>query len=242
MLAAEVVALEHQAANFLLRQRRFDARRRLEPEQLEQALHEQIDEPDDRRRDAQHRREHVTDQRRQAIGVRGAEHLRRDFGKDQQRERDGDRPERERHLAFAEQALGDDGGDRRGTRGDERVAEQDDAEQLVGLRQQANGELGAALALLGAVAQPIAIDRHHRGLGDREKRGEDEQDRERDQQRAKRDVVQTATRRYGIGSSIWRGRGAVKASFAVIELKPRRSSPGAACCRHRRAAAGRCRP
>ena len=184
MLPAEVVPLEHQAANLLLRQRCFDARRRLEPEQLEQALHEQIDEPDDRRRDLQHRREHVTHQRRQAIGVRGAEHLRRDFGKDEQCERNGDRPQRERHLAFAEQTLGDDGGDRRGTCRNERVAEEDDAEQPVGLRQQGNGELGPSLALLGTVSQPVAIDRHHRSLGDREKAGEDDQDRQRDQQRA----------------------------------------------------------
>src|SRR5439155_21789534 len=115
--------------------------------------------------------------------VRVPKNFRRDIRRYQLRERYDYGPERERQFAFAEQALGDDGSDGGRARGDKRVAEQDDTEQLVGLRKQNDGELGAALALLGTMAQTIAIDRHHRRLGDREKTGKDQQDRERDQQR-----------------------------------------------------------
>ncbi len=77
-----------------------------------------------------------------------ADDLRRDLGEDQQRERDGDGSDRERELAFAEEAFGYDGGECRRAGGDQRVAEQDDAEQLVGLVEQGDGFLGAAMALL----------------------------------------------------------------------------------------------
>ena len=47
----------------------------------------------------------------------------------------------------------------------------------------------AAVPALGAVLQPVAIDRHHRGFGDREESGYRQQDCERQPEGAGRDVV-----------------------------------------------------
>jgi hypothetical protein len=60
---------------------------------------------------------------------------RRDF-RTRGRERDRNGTDRERELAFAEQALGDDGRERGGGRRNQRVAEQNDAQQLVGHSEQ----------------------------------------------------------------------------------------------------------
>ena len=68
---------------------------------------------------------------------------------------------------------------------DQVVAEQDDAEQAVGLREQRERELRAALAALRAMLQPIAVRRHHRRLGEREEPRGDEQHGERDAERGR---------------------------------------------------------
>ena len=73
-----------------------------------------------------------------------------------------------RQLALAEQAEGDDGDERGGGGVDQVVAEQDHAEQLVGLGEQLGGESCAAVAGLGQVLQPVAVERHHAGFGDGE--------------------------------------------------------------------------
>ncbi len=100
--------------------------------------------------------------------MRCAEDLGRDLGEDEQAEGNGDRAERQRELSFAEQALRDHRRQRRGPRRNERVAEQDDAEQRVGLAEQRQRELGAALAALRAVLEPVSVYGHHRRLRDRE--------------------------------------------------------------------------
>ena len=92
-------------------------------------------------------------------------------------------PSGQRELALAEQPLGDHRGQRGGGGCDQRVAEQDDAQQLVGLAEQRLRQLRAALAPLRAVLQPIAVGRHHRRLGDREETRESEQDAECDGER-----------------------------------------------------------
>ncbi len=56
--------------------------------ELEQRLHEQVDEPDDGRQSAQQRRQHERDERRDAVRVRGADHLRRDLREHEDQERD----------------------------------------------------------------------------------------------------------------------------------------------------------
>ncbi len=111
--------------------------------------------------------------------MRRTDDLGRNLGEHEDRERDGDGSQRQRELAFAEQALGDDGGQCRGCGGDERVAEQNDAQELVDLRKQRERLPGAALAAMGAVAEPVPVRRHHRGLRNREETGGDEQQRKR---------------------------------------------------------------
>ena len=106
---------------------------RLDAHDLQQALHEQVDEPHDRRRRLEQRRQRVAHDRRDAVGMRGADHLGRDL-REHQDQRTRSRPcPAPAPLAFAEQALRDHRGQRGGGRGDQRVAEQDDAQQLVGL-------------------------------------------------------------------------------------------------------------
>src|SRR5690349_19543094 len=59
MLSAQVLAFEHERAQLLLGQRRMTRIGRSDGEQLEERLHEEVDEPDHRRRQLEHRREHV---------------------------------------------------------------------------------------------------------------------------------------------------------------------------------------
>jgi len=171
---------------------RLDLLARIEPQQFEQPLHEQVDEPYDRIRQAQHRRQQKAHRWGDAIGVRGAHDLGRDLGKDQDRERDGDAADHQRYLALSEQARGDHRGERGRDRVDQRVAEEDDAEQLVGAGEQAEGDFGAAFAVLRPEPQPVPVDRHHRRLGDREKTRNRKQRNQRDDQRRQRNVVQAA--------------------------------------------------
>src|SRR5206468_8870314 len=86
MLASEIVCFQNQAANLLLRQHRFSAPRWLKAQRLEQGFDEQIDEPDDRTRELKHRREDVTYQRRETVGMGRAHHLGRNLREYEQRE------------------------------------------------------------------------------------------------------------------------------------------------------------
>jgi hypothetical protein len=135
-------------------------------------------------RTAQQRREHEAHERREAVGVGGADDLRSDLGKHEDQERDRDGAECERPLALAEQAHGDEARERGRGRVDQVVAEQDDAEQAVGLREKRHGEPRAARAALRLMLQPIAVRGHHRRLGDRKEARRHEQDDQRQRERA----------------------------------------------------------
>ena len=181
MLAANVLAaFEHQCAELLLRKRRAGIGGGLDVQELEQRLHEKIDEPHDRLGDLQHRHEREAHERREAVRVRSADDFRRDLGEYEEGERNGDSAETQRDFPFTEQALGEDRRERRGSGVEERVAEQNDAEQSVGFVQQSDRELRAAVAALRAVLQTIAVDRHHRRFGEGKKTGGDDQREQRD--------------------------------------------------------------
>jgi hypothetical protein len=105
-------------------------------QQPQQRLDEQVDEPHDRLRDAQHRRERIAHHGRDAVGVRRADDLGRDLREHEERERDRYGAKREGQLALAEEALGDHGRQRRRAGRDERVSQQDHAQQPLDLRQQ----------------------------------------------------------------------------------------------------------
>jgi hypothetical protein len=108
----------------------------------------------------------------------------------QERHRHG--AERERPFALAEQAHGDDARERCRSGVDQVVAQQDHAEQLVGLCEERKRKSRAARTALRLVLQPIAVRRHHRRLGNREKSRRHQQDDQRQRQRAQGNVVQAA--------------------------------------------------
>jgi len=68
--------------------------------------------------------------------------------------------------------------DRRREDGDDRVeqvvADQDHAEQQVGAREQALRRFRAERALADEMLQPMAVERHHGGLGDGKEAGTEE--------------------------------------------------------------------
>ena len=64
---------------------------------------------------------------------------------------------------------------------DEVVAQQNRAEQPIGMVEQGLHAAGRAMALAHDVAQPQAIQRHERCLGDREERRDQEQNYEPDE-------------------------------------------------------------
>lgn len=78
--------------------------------------------------------------------------------------------------------------------GDEVVAEQDDAEHLVGAVEQVDGFLRAAVAGLGEMAQAKAVRGHHRRFRHREEARHRQQDDQNAQQDGKRNVVQVQMR------------------------------------------------
>src|SRR4029079_9218464 len=162
----------------------------------------------DRVRQTQHWREQKTDRRGDAIGVRGADDLRRDFRKDQDRQRDRHAPDHQRRLALSEQARRDYRGQRGRDLVDQRIAKKNDAEQLVGASEKSQRDFGPALTVLGFQTQPMSVDGHHRRLGDREKARNRKQRDQRDDQRRQRNVVQAARAVKG-WRSVFGARGAL---------------------------------
>ena len=81
---------------------------------------------------------------------------------------------------LAEQLDGDDGNQRGRRRVDEVVAEQDDAQHLVGAGEQFEGQTRTPMALPGKMAQPVAVGRHHAGFRHREKSRDHQQNHQHD--------------------------------------------------------------
>ena len=138
VLAAEVLALQHERAQFLLRQRRAGVARALDAQQLQQALDEQVDEPDDRSEPpsaSAPARSSTTGAMRSACAAPTTLGVISENTRIRKVTTSG--AERQRELALAEHPLGDHGGDRGRAGVDQVVAEQDDAEQRVGLARAA---------------------------------------------------------------------------------------------------------
>ena len=180
LLGHELPRLEHQRADLVGRQLlRLVALGRVDAHEREQARHEQVHEPHHRREELEQRSQHVGERQRDALGVGCANHLRRDLGEHEDQERDQQRADAERDLVFAEELDRDDRHQGRRSRVDEVVAEQDHAEQSMGLPQQDGGALCAAVALADEVLQPVTVQRHHARFGNREEGRDHEQHAER---------------------------------------------------------------
>ena len=180
-LGDELPAFQHQYPQFLGGQL-GRLRLGLHPQQADQPLHEQVDEPDDGIRHLEEQGQRIAGHHGHPFGVRGGNHFRGGFGKHQNGERDQHRGHGQRHFVLADQPEGDDRGDGGSGRVDEIVAKQDDAQQLVGLPQQVLGQPGATMATGGTVVEAVAVDRHHAGFRHGEKRRRHQQDDQGQQQ------------------------------------------------------------
>jgi hypothetical protein len=121
---------------------------------------------------------------RDVLRVGRADHLRDDFGEDQDEEAGGGRRDREDVLARAEEAARDLGNEDRRHGVDHGVAREDEGEELVRAIEERAREPRAAAAFADEVLQAIAVHRHQAGLGTREEARAREQHRERGEQPA----------------------------------------------------------
>jgi hypothetical protein len=156
----------------------------------QQAAHEQVHEPDDRIGEAQQRCQHEGRGEGDLLGIRRADHLGRDLAEHQDHEGDDQRRRGEREFGFAEEAERQVGHERGRCRIDQVVPEQHDTQQAVGAGEELGRQAGTAMPGLHEVLKPIAVERHHAGLGDREEPGDHEEDDQREQQGVGGGVVQ----------------------------------------------------
>ena len=179
--------------------------RLLDMQQLQDALHEQVDEPHHRVRQRQQRREQQRRRVGDAFGKGCPDHLRRDFAEHQDQKSEQQRRREQHHFAVAEQANGQHGRQRARGGIDQIVAQQDHAQELVGLVQQRLRPHRAAHAGLGGVAQAIAVDRHHRRLGRGKKCRSEQQNGKHGKKRAGGNTIQSTSpqRRSTTSSTNW---------------------------------------
>ena len=177
----EVASFQHQGAQLLQAQLggALCGAAPRQPQQPQQRAGEQVDEPHQRIDEPQQRRQDIAGRESDALGVGGADHLRRDLAEHQQEEGHGRGGDGDRPLVLSQHPECDHRAERGCGGVGEVVAEQDHAEQLVGALQELRGEDGAAVAGLGQVLQPVAVERHHAGFGDGEERGEEAGERRR---------------------------------------------------------------
>ena len=176
VLLRQVAGLEHQRAQLFHAGLVLGAMgAHIDTHQAQESAHEQVHEPDERTRKPQQRREHMAGGQRDAFRIGGADHLGCDFAEHENHEGGGRRGDDEREFAVAHEPSRDLT-DQKGGRGvDYIVAEQNDAQELIGLRQQIGGDARTAAAL-HEVAQPIPVERHHARFGNGEESGNDQQD------------------------------------------------------------------
>ena len=218
-LRQEVTAFQDQRAQLLHRQGMGVVGLRLQAQGPEQETHEQVHEPDDRIYQLEQRREDIGRGKRNALRITRPHHLGADFAEYENEKSDHQGTGCEREFAFAEQPeryYGDESGR---CRVDQVVSQQDHAEQAIGAGKQLRSEACPTVAGLGQMPQPITVERHHAGFGNRKERGNDEQHDERNQQRRKRNFIQAraplACRQV---MSIGRGNLSVKQAWRRLRL------------------------
>ena len=108
----------------------------LDVEQPQHVAHDGRGDGDHRVEQLDEDRQQIARKQRHAFRVAGRDDLGHDFAEHQNDEGDGQRARHQRHAVAGEQAQHDDFGERRRRDIEQRVAEQDGAEQLVRLRQQ----------------------------------------------------------------------------------------------------------
>ena len=102
---------------------------------------------------------------RDAFGIGRADHLGCDLAEHENHEGGGRRAATTSAISLSPDEPSRDLTDQKGGRGvDYVVAEQHDAQELIGLRQQIGGDASHRGAGLHEVAQPIPVERHHARL------------------------------------------------------------------------------
>ena len=119
------------------------------------AYHHGVDQP-------QQRREHVCRRKRDPLRNVGTDRLRRDFADDEGHQ--GERQRCDGEPLLAEQFEADQRCQGRRDVVDQVVADQYHPEQPVRAAQQFAGFACATMALFDEMTQPVAVQRHHRGL------------------------------------------------------------------------------
>ena len=108
------------------------------------------------------------------LRVGRGECFRRYFREDENYDSEDDGGEQDAKVAVEAQA--DEGAERGGGDIDEVVAEEDGADEAVGVFEQVAGAFGALVAFVREVFEFVAVERHHRGFRGRKKRREGEAD------------------------------------------------------------------
>jgi hypothetical protein len=170
----EAAGFQHDGAQFLGGKALVARPFRVDPQRPQHGVREQVDEPDEWPRDAHQRRENQARRQRDLFGIRCADDLRRDFREHDDEERDEARRYRQHDVVVAERVQRDRRGEHGNDRVDHVVADQDDAQKLIGFGEQALRRARAQRPLVGEVLQAMAVQRHHRGFGNREEAGEKE--------------------------------------------------------------------
>src|SRR3990170_4495537 len=152
LLRHELRRFEYDHAQLLRRKARRLGAAPAHAEHERQRRDEQVHKPDYRVQHPKQRLEHVCDERRDALGVGGTDHLWGNLGEHEDQERDHQRAAGEHDFLVAEQLDGDHPDQRCGRGIDQIVAEQNHAQQLVGLGEQVRGDLRAAAAQAHEIA------------------------------------------------------------------------------------------
>ena len=178
----ELPRFEHEEAQLLHRQAlrpRIDR----DAQQPQESPHEYVGDPERPRESLHEGLQHVARREGRLFRKTRADHLRRDLGEHEDQERDCDGRHSENDLVVSEQPDRDHADQHRDHGVHQRVACKQHRKEPVCLAQQLGGEPRAAVAGALERAQAVAVDRHHPGLGHREKTGNGEQDSERDELR-----------------------------------------------------------
>ena len=132
----EAARFEHDGAQFFGGEALVASAFRVDVQHAQHGVREQIDEPDERPRDAHQRRDDQAGRQRDLFGIRRADDFRRDLGENDDQERDDACRDRQHEVVTTERAQRDRRGQHRNDGVEQIVADQHDAQQLIRLREQ----------------------------------------------------------------------------------------------------------
>ncbi len=181
-------SLVDDGAQLLLAQRVPPRRFRVDPQQAQQGVGEEVHQGHQRIAHFQQRRVDPCGGEGEFFRVQGGQRLGRHFREDQDHQ--GENARRQGDGPFTTQAHGQDGGQRRGENVDEVVAQQDQSDEPVGPFKQSLGEAGGPVSFLRQVLQAVTVEGHEGGFGTGEEGRENDEQEQRAEEAACGYVVQ----------------------------------------------------